>query len=56
MQHIQVGYPCMMLQQYITQYVHTIWQYEQEGLNSSVPLTQTIYVNYEILSKNYIHL
>ena len=38
MQQIQVGYPHIMLQQYITQYVHIIWQYEQEGLNSSVPL------------------
>ena len=26
----------------------------QEGLNSSVLLTHTIYENYEILSKNYI--
>ena len=26
----------------------------QEGLNSSVPLTHTIYENYEILSKKYI--
>ena len=44
----------MMLQQYITQYVHAVWKYGQEALNISVPLTQTIYVNYEILSENYI--
>ena len=46
MQQIQGGYPCMTLQQYITQYVHAIWQYGQEGLNSSVPLALLIYENY----------
>ena len=29
-------------------------QYGQEGLNSSVPLTQAIYKNYEILSEHYL--
>ena len=29
-------------------------QYGQEGLNSSVPLTQAIYKNYEILSEIYL--
>ena len=43
----------MMLQQYITQYVHAIWQYGQERLNSSVPLTLLIYENYIVIPDYY---